>query len=317
MEDQPVLAPNTGPGDKTSIQTTAPIVPQVDRTDYAHEYIPRLDRAFAGSSATARIINRNESLMVSDFSGKRSVSIQNILTVDMENYGRRGAQRLPDPTDAEVQSQTFGLGKTFAWNVSFDVIDHADTMGMVAAQKFVKEQTRLRLIPSYDAEIFAANKAFAVANSYETTVDSTDSLYQVGILGAAQELEERTEEDASVGGWYLYLTPQGRNILLNDTKFVRDNFKSQSNQIYKGLIGEVDNYHAMAAPKRRFDSDNYLGMLIKNTVTVHVRKIKMMRLLTTLENMVGTRSQFLSYHDTFITRFSGVAIQMIKKGTGF
>ena len=273
-----------------------------------------------GVFGTGRIINKNDSLLVSDFGGRagvRSVSIQNIKTVDMQPYQRRGSQRLPDAVDGESESQIFGLGKTQAWNVNFDVIDHADTMGMVAAGKFVGEQTRLRLIPSYDAEILATGKAFAVANGYETTITASQSLYNDGILVAAQELEERTEEEASDGGYYLYLTPEGRRMLKQDPKFVRDNFRSQMNQIYKGILGDVDGYMVMDATKRRFDSANYLGMIVKETVFVHVRKIKMMRLLTTLENMVGTRSQFLSYHDTFITKFSGVAIQMIKKGAGF
>ena len=288
-------------------------VNQPSSIDLSQRWVPRLDKVWAWKGVTAPLINRNEALQVSDFNGVRSVLIRDIETLELEPYNRGGAYRFPNAQDVNSETQTFTLTQTAAWNANFDKLNTMDTQGFLTPGRWIAEQVRTRLVPSYDKHILATMSAFASVNGYVqankdlSTQANADMVYHE-IIDMCANIENRgimVEE----GRWWLIVTPSIKAALQKDNRFVRDNYVSQMQQIYKGLLGKVYGLMVMVAPEYLLPGNFQMG-IVRDSVLVHPRKIQEFRLLTQVEDMSGSRSQYLDYYDTFITKNHGPAMQV-------
>ena len=145
------------------------------------------------------------------------------------------------------------------------------------------------------------------ANKDLSTQANADMVYHE-IIDMCANIENRgimVEE----GRWWLIVTPSIKAALQKDNRFVRDNYVSQMQQIYKGLLGKVYGLMVMVAPEYLLPGNFQMG-IVRDSVLVHPRKIQEFRLLTQVEDMSGSRSQYLDYYDTFITKNHGPAMQV-------
>jgi len=283
--------------------------------DYTTQYTGLFDFIRVRSSVSRAYVNRGMRLDA-QFNGARTITLRNLETVAYEAYKLGGNQRYPNSRDPNLDVQSFTLNKSCAFSVNFD--DHnlvdVETQGLV--KRWIARQTKERWIPTLDYSANSAISAHIVAqlsggkNAYETSVSrsglTSASLYH-SVLDAEEEFMTRTE-DTGMTPIFLF-DEEIRTYLLKDNKFVRDNFKSQEKQIYRGEVGMISGMRAVYCPGLRMSTHS--ALIIMPDVVKQPVKIRKLRAFTP-EDICGTRVVFAAYFGEVIARHAGMALHGLK-----
>lgn len=282
--------------------------------DFSAKYTTAHDKIYRTKAKISILTGKNPLVSRADFVGHNQVAIRNLELLPISEY-QRGAENSMGPENRiNTDIETLTITKSYVLNARFDAYDKSDTQAFLDAQRWMAYQQKSVVTPSYDFAGTSAINAFATRNGFVTEVTSSQSPYQDGILNACEALEDRLEE--IYDDVYILGTPEFKNDLLRDPKYSStQNELSQSNQIYQGkILPKINGLMWIDIPKSRMPA-GVLAIVAKSTCLIHVRKINIARLLNKNRNFIGTLSQMASYFDYWLTRHSGVGVQVIKRGT--
>ncbi len=267
----------------------------------------RIDKQMRDTRQTSMLTNNNNVIPVSGFKQGDTVSIWNRSLAEIRVYDENTTNPIADADVLQAEQIRFKIATAWYINERAGVINmmHNPVLNLM---NWLRDEVHQKLNPAIDALIFATLTSHITGNNFVTTHAAGTSFY-FALLDALEAYKKRTDHAASKP---ILLVPAGTwTEIMKDDKFTRDNFLSQRNERYKGVLGTIAGMPVAEVSENRFGT-TYKAILCHRSVLAWANPLIQTRTIRKPANFFGSLIQLLTMNDAYTPPYQGVACQGIK-----
>lgn len=206
--------------------------------NYASKFSKKVDERFFLKSLTSAI----KGAQGYSWEGVSTVTVYTRPTQALVDYTLTGADRYGTPAELQNTKQDLTVTKDRSFSVTIDKKSNQDTMGVMEASKFLKDEMDEVITPEIDAHCFATMVTGA-GNTTTPAAITANNAYDTVLA-----LNELLDEDkVPQNGRILYALPSAINFLKKDSSFTLASDMAQD-MLIKGQVGEIDGCKVVKVP---------------------------------------------------------------------
>lgn len=269
---------------------------------YLHEkFAPKVAEAFARESFADGRLNNQYS-----FSGVRTVKISTPVTVPLNDYVRKGANRYGVPQEMEDTVQEMTLSQDKSFTMTIDKGNSLDQNGTKAAARMLALEIKEQVVPEKDRYTFRqlATQAGCIAGN-------STALTKANICERISE-GTRVLDDAEVpsDGRTLFVTPAAYKLLRLSDEFIKTEALAQVS-LAKGVVGEYDGMPVVKVLTSRFPA-NVNFMIVHKSSATAPSKIADTKLHQDPPGLSGNLLEGRFYYGCFVigARANGIYVEV-------
>ena len=262
-----------------------------------------IDKLWRAGMTTRMLVNNGNVIPVQGFNTSKVVTVDTRSITKLEKYDPRTPYALGVGHATKIETFSFRVTTLWTFKERFDATDaiHSPNLNMPS---WMADQVTQVIIPATDNMVLGVQIAHVAANNFQTT--SGADIYH-SIIDSTKPYMDRTDTKVADAPC-LMIPPQTYVNLKKSDKFVRDNFASQRKTIWAGDVPQVDGKPVFIVPENRFSS-TMKALMVHKSVTAFANPYVRTRYNYAPTGFHGTEVDWVSYLDTFIPPYQGVAVQ--------
>ncbi len=222
----------------------------------ASKFSAKVDKRFTLKSRTSQLKGGNGY----DWKGVNTVTVYDRPVVAMGDYSTTGSTRYGTPAELQNTTQDLTVTKDRAFTATIDKLNMQDTMDVMKASSFLKDQIDEVVVPEVD--VYRLSVLSTRAGTTSSAVAITASNAYSSLLAAQEDLDN---SKVPTEGRMAYCTPAYYNFLKLDNSFIQASDIAQD-MLKKGQLGEVDGVAIFKAPTTYFPANTAFIMCNKNSM---------------------------------------------------
>lgn len=208
----------------------------------AAKFSSKVDKRFSLKSRTTQLVGGKGY----DWKGVNTVTVYDRPVVAMNDYTTTGTARYGTAAELQNTTQDLSVTKDRSFTATIDTLNMQDTMDVMKASAFLKDQIDEVVIPEVD--VYRLSVLSTRAGTTSAAVAITASNAYSSLLAAMEVLDNNK---VNTEGRMAYCTPGYYNFLKLDNNFIQASDMAQE-MLKKGQLGEVDGVAIYKAPTTYF-----------------------------------------------------------------